>query len=602
MTMICAALLGSALLAAPPRVGVIAVGDDPGAAGELQRTIELRLSASRKLDLIDAAQIGATLPPAPPRPAGARPVDPALQKEAIGLLQQATDAYYQDRAALALERLATLATLQDRTQAFPVSERVRILLWRTAVYLALKDTAQAEIEALAALTLNPELKVDLTEFRPSVKEAVDRVRARGLRTVTILVSGLPPGATLELDDRVVSVPFKATPGRHRISASAPGRREVIRVFEVTSDVSVPMYLPFATDAATHAALKALATSSSPTRSERKIADEIASKLKLDWIVVAAAAGEARAVALAHPGSGVHVSPPSTAGNVAAWLEQHLTAVDAVAAVPTPRPARTPRPPKPPRPEGSAALAIDAAGGLAWTARDRALEAKGGAGFETSFGGVGPRVVVDASYGSPFAQLEAAWVNYGISTLDVTLPDGSDASVDGGTTVIARLHAGWRHSFAGGGEPAAAPSVFGALGISSETHTAKDVKDPDAGKLGLLTGYQRTAVEVALGGRYPFGGSLRPAISGGIVVAPVSTWTETPGNTTGKNPAPGTAFGWNLGVAITPASRLTVAVEYAGAMRSVSFEGTAKAPVDPALEDTTIDESFHTLGLTAGYRF
>lgn len=611
MTIVCAALLGSALLAAPPRVGVIVVGDDPAAAGELQRTIELRLSASKKIELTGAADLAAALPPAPARPAGARPVDPALQKEAAALLQEATDAYYQDRAAVALDRLAALQALQDRTQAFPVTERVRILLWRTAVFLALKDDTQAEAEALAALTLVPDVKVDLNEFRPSVKDAVDRVRARGFRTVTVVVSGLPAGGTLELDDRPVTAPFKASAGRHRLSARAPGRRDVVRTFDASSDLSLSMHLPFAMDPATEALFAALASTTDPTKEQRAPADQVASRLKLDWIVIAAAGSEARAIALAPKGVH-HTAAPSTPGSLAAWIEERIlggggaVAVSTPAATPrtvaTPRAVATPRPVRPPRPAGSSALALSAGGGVAWTTRSRSLEGKGGGGFETSFAGVGPRVTVDATYGSPFAHVEAAWINYGISTLDVTLPDGSSKSVTGGTTTLARLHAGWRHSFGGRGEPDAAPSIYGALGGSFETHTATDVKDPAAGDLGLLTGYSRTAIEVAAGGRYPLGGSLRPAISAGVVVAPTSTWSETPANTTGTKPTPAVAFGWSLGVAATPVTRLTVAIEYAGAMRSVGFSGTADAPVDPALEDPTIQESFHSLGVTAGYRF
>lgn len=600
MTIACAAFLGSVLFAAP-RVGVVVVGEDAGAAGDLQRAIELRLSANKKFEIAGANELGAALPPAPPRPSGARPIDPALQKEAAGLLQEATDAYYQDRAAFALERLGALQALQERTQAFPITERVRILLWRTAVFLALKDDAQAETEALAALTLIPDVKVDLNEFRPSVKDAVDRVRARGFRTVTVVVSGLPPGGILELDDRPVTAPFKASAGKHRLSARAPGRREVVRTFDASSDLSIPMSLPFAMDAATEASFLALSSLPEPTKEQRHPADLVASRLKLDWIVIASAGTEARAIALSP--KTYHAAPPSTALNLAAWIEERMSAGVAAIAVATPmatpRAVRTPRPPRPP---GSASLALAAAGGLAWTTRDRSFDGKDGGGFQTSFAGVGPRVTVDASYGSPFAHVEAAWINYGISTLDVTLPDGSSKSVSGGTTTLARLHAGWRQAFGARGEPDAAPSVYAALGGSFETHAATDVKDPSAGNLGLLTSYSRTAVEVALGGRYPLGGSLRPAISAGVIVAPTSTWSESPANTSGKNPETGPAFGWHLGVAATPVSRLTIALEYAGSMRSVELSGTATAPVDPALTDPTIEESFHSLGVTAGYRF
>lgn len=602
MTIACAALLGSVLFAAPPRVGVVVVGDDPGAAGELQRTIELRLGANKKLELVGATELGAALPPALARPAGTRPIDPALQKESAALLQEATDAYYQDRAAVALDRLAALQALQDRTQAFPVTERVRILLWRTAVFLALKDDTQAEAEALAALTLMPDAKVDLNEFRPSVKDAVDRVRARGLRTVTVVVSGLPAGGTLELDDRPVTAPFKTSAGKHRLSARAPGRRDVVRTFDASSDLSLSMFLPFATDAATDAMFVALASNPDPTKEQRQPADLVASKLKLDWIVIAASGG-ARAIVLSPKTH--HTSPASTPGNLAAWIEERIVGGAAVAVA---TPIATPRAvavatPRPVRPQGpKTPLVLAAGGGLAWTTRSRSLEGKDGGGFETSFAGVGPRVTVDASFGSPFAHVEAAWINYGISTLDVTLPDGSSKSVSGGTTTIGRLHAGWRQSFGGRGEPDAAPSVYGALGGSFETHAANDVKDPAAGELGLLTSYSRTAIEVALGGRYPLGGSLRPAISAGVIVAPSSTWSETPADTSGTSPKPAVGFGWNLGVAATPVSNLYVAIEYAGSTRSVAFSGTADAPVDPALTDPTITESFHSLGVTAGYRF
>ena len=605
MTIACAALLGSVLFAAPARVGVVVVGDDPGAAGDLQRTIELRLSANKRLELVGAAELGAALPAAPPRPAGTRPIDPMLQKEAAGLLQEATDAYYQDRAAVALDRLGALQALQERTQAFPTTERVRILLWRTAVFLALKDDTQAETEALAALTLMPDVKVDLNEFRPSVKDAVERVRARGFRTVTVVVSGRPAGGTLELDDRAVAAPFKASAGKHRLTARAPGRRDVVRTFDASSDISLSMVLPFAMDPATEAAFAALAANTDPTKEQRQAAEQVASRLKLDWIVVASAGTDARAIALS---SKTHQSaPPSSPANVAAWIDERLSGGSV--AVATPRTVATPMPTpravatsRPVRPPGSTALALAAGGGIAWTTRSRSLEGKDGGGFDTSFAGVGPRVTVDASYGSPFAHVAAAWINYGISTLDVTLPDGTSKSVTGGTTTIARLHAGWRQSFGSRGEPDAAPSVYGAIGGSFETHAADDVKDPASGELGLLTGYSRTAIEIALGGRYPIGGSLRPAISAGLIVAPTSTWSETPANTSGKKPAPAVSFGWNLGIAATPMSSLTVALEYSGSMRSVGFSGEAEAPVDPALTDPTIKESFHSVSVTAGYRF
>ena len=609
MTNLCAAaLFGSILLASPPRVGVVTVGEDAAAAGDLQRAIELRLSASRKAEVVGAAEIAAVLPAGPGSTAPAtRPLDPAVQKEAASLLREATDAYYQDRAAIALDRLGALAALHERAAAFPVADRVRMRLWRTAVFLALRDTAQAEAEALTALNLDPDLVVDLNEFRPSVRDAVERVRARGLRAATIVVPGLPSGATLELDGRPVTPPFKALSGRHELTARAPGRRDVKRIFEAgSSDLSVPMYLPVATDGPTETALTALATSSQPPREAREVAERIASRLDLDWLIVAVGrTNDARGIALSSDGDVFHASPVASGNaayaNLAAWFDQRILAEPAVAA--TPRPTRTPGPVQagPGGVVGSRALAITANGGLVWSSRNRRLSGDGGSGFDVSFGGVGPRVTVDASLGAPFAHVEAAWITYGISTLDVTLPDGSKSDVDGGTTTFARLQAGWRHAFTPG-EPDAGPSVYAALGGSWESHAANDVRQPGSGDLGLLASYQRTAVEVALGGRMPLNAPLSPAISGGLVVAPTSTWSETPSNTSGRKPSPAFAFGWSLGVAAKPSDRLTVSLDYTGSMRSIAFEGTAKAPLDPALTDPTLDESFHSLGVTAGYRF
>ena len=100
MTIVCAAFLGSVLLAAP-RVGVVVVGEDAGAAGDLQRAIELRLSANKKFELAGATELGAALPPAPPRPSGARPIDPALVKEAAA-------AYVKETKSLGLGRAPEL--------------------------------------------------------------------------------------------------------------------------------------------------------------------------------------------------------------------------------------------------------------------------------------------------------------------------------------------------------------------------------------------------------------------------------------------------------------------------------------------------------------
>lgn len=639
-------LLTSVARAAPAdagrRVGVIAVGADAAAAGELQRELELRLAAAPRVTLHG----GNDLAPAIGRAGTATPAsgpDAQKMREAADLLQKASDAYYEDRAAFALDRLGALAALHERTGNFPVGERVRLLLWRTAVFLALKDEPQAETEALAALTLNPELKVDLNEFRPSVKEIVEKVRGRGLRMVTVVVNGLSAGATLRLDDRAVSPRFQAPIGKHRLVASAMGRRDVGRTFDAAGDLSIPMTLPIALEPALETTLSGIVWRGQPSSQDAPILTGLATRLGVDWLVVAATrtdpASESRVVLISLAGGSSFASPQLAIGSgtnaaLATWTDSRLAsdltgAIAAVAvatpspvstatpaptatpvavavaiATPRPRPAPTAAPRVPPARRRAASgenVVLGARGGVLWLDRTRTISG-GGESFTTEFGGVGPRITADASRGMFFGEVEAAFLSYGISTLDVKLPDGSKTTVSGGSSLVARLGGGWRHAF-GDGDWDGSTVVRAGLGLVRETHSAEDVKDSSNQPLRLLTSYDRNGLELRVDGRLPFPDvTFRPAITGGLAVGPAIGFSESPKGATGTSPAAGPEFGAHLGVELAPMERLGVAFEILASMRDTKFKGTAQAPLNTAIRNATMSESFQGTALTARYRF
>ena len=637
-------LLTSVARAAPGdavrRVGVIAVGADAAAAGELQRELELRLAAAPRVTLRGGNDLAPVIGRSGLATAAAGP-DAQKLRDGADLLQKASDAYYEDRAAFALDRLGALGALHERAGNFPVAEHVRLLLWRTAVFLALKDEPQAEAEALAALTLSPELKVDLNEFRPSVKEMVDKVRGRGLRMVTVVVNGLPAGATLRLDDRAVTPRFQAPTGKHRLVASAAGRRDVGRTFDAAGDLSIPMTLPIALDPSLDAALSGIVWRGQPSTQDVPLLAGLATRLGVDWLVVAATrsdpASESRVVVLSPSGGPVFASPQLAIGAgtnaaLATWTDSRLaseltgaaaavavatpspvptatpapagTPVAVAIATPRPRPAPTAAPHFPPARRHAASsegVVLGARGGLLWLDRTRTISG-GGESFKTGFGGVGPRITADASRGMFFGELEAAFLSYGISTLDVKLPDGSKKTVGGGSSLVARLGGGWRHAF-GRGDWDGSPLVRAGLGVVHESHSAEDVKDASNQSLKLLTSYDRNGLELRVDGRFPFPDvSFRPAITGGLAVGPAIGFSESPKGATGTSPAAGPEFGAHLGVELAPLERLGVAFEILASMRDTKFKGTAQAPLSTAIRNATMSESFQGAALTARYRF
>lgn len=279
------------------RVGVLVLGPDDAGPGDLQRVLELRLNA-----LPDVAAIGATEVAAKASRA-VEPPDPvaAIAKEAEAILAEVQEAYYTNQSVKALDRLAALKSLYDRAGTLEARRRAEFLLWRTAVLLLLGDDANAEIEATEALTLKPDLEVDLTVFKPSVAKEVKRIRARLGKAVKVSFLDAPAGARVRLDEtRLETLPAGAAPalfvfpGKHTVEVSAPGRRTWRRDVNVKGDVALRPSLAVALDATLADSLSATIWSGSMEGSAGRELTRLVPELGLDWLLAVATRTEPNA--------------------------------------------------------------------------------------------------------------------------------------------------------------------------------------------------------------------------------------------------------------------------------------------------------------------
>ena len=578
-----------------PRVGVLTIGDD-SLAGPLQKDLERVFAASPDLKLRTGSEMASRL--VVPRVVVSAPVgpDPAAKAEATQLLEEAKGAYYDDASAKALDRLAKLESLQERSGGFPALQRIEMRLWRVAVFLALKDEQQASDEGLAALSIDPELRIDLKELPPSVNDEVEKVRSTRLKIFSVNVSGLPPVADVNVDGRSVPSRFRAAAGHHRITVNSPGRREVVREVDVARDVSVSIPLPLAVPAEADAAAVALAWPVAGATVDPTPIAALATKLDVDWIVVvstrATPKAEARAMAVSAKGG-------------AAWIGSATASSPTLAqtlgdeAIPALRKsiARANRP----KSGGSHVAADEGAGwtlgasaALALDARYRSLSGSGGS-VKTLFAGTGPQLGIRASNGATLASLDVAWTTFGFSSLAVKLPDGSTRTASGGSTLGVSLAGGRRVALSSNGFEDG-PTLRYGLGLVFEDHSATDVTSSSGGKLGLLSSYLRIAPELRGGARIPL---TEFAISGDLGISPVGYWVDTPSKVYGKSATAIPAFGWRFAASRGDADRLRLEVAWTGSLSGANHTGVAAVPSTPPMSSVKVRENVQalTVGLT-----
>lgn len=168
------------------------------------------------------------------------------QSTARELQKKAAEAYFDGRAAKALEYIQQIETASPLAKSWwPVSEQIHLRLWRTAIFLELKDREQARSEARAALTLRPALEVDLGEFPPQVAKLVESERSAGLRNVTVVVRDQPDDAKIFVDGRPVGARFRVPAGRHQLKVTAARYIPYETWFDAPADRAVPVHMPLA---------------------------------------------------------------------------------------------------------------------------------------------------------------------------------------------------------------------------------------------------------------------------------------------------------------------------------------------------------------------
>lgn len=586
---------------AVPRVAIVVVGDDAAAAGALQRELEHALvtpGIALRTSSVLASKLVVARPPAPSGPSDQAKADAAK------LLEDAKNAYYDDASAQALDRLAKLEALQESSGGFPNIQRVEMRLWRVAVFLALKDEQQADDEALTALSIEPDVKIDLKELPPSVKDEVDKVRATRLRVIAVIVSGLPPVAEVKVDGRSVPSRFRAAVGHHKLSVYSPGRIELTKEFDATADVSIFLPLPLAIPDEAAKALTAAVSDGEgaavpPAPAAAAPAPDplasLASRLGVDWIAAvvtrSGATPDARALvvsasgATAWRGKAVPLGASATRAladqigpNLRAAIEKAKRSAEASRVAELQEIGWHYAP--------SASLAV--------AARYRSLEG-GGQSVKELFAGTGPALAIEAVNGKLRLFGALSWVTYGPSKLDVTFDDGSSRSVDGGATLSARLGAGFRNALSRNGY-ADGPSIRYGLALLVDEHSGHDVTTAAGGKLGLLPSWTRIAPEIGVGGRMPFG---TLALAADVGVAPVGLWVDSPAKVYGSSSTASTAIAWRVSGTWGDAGRLQLEAAWAGSLSGADHKGTAQIPTTPAF--TAVKERENVQAITLGVR-
>jgi hypothetical protein len=314
--------------AVPPRLAVICVGSDPKAVGALQNEVEQHLSSATNVTIVRAAELATRFSGGAPSEVTLEPVDAATTERAEALFKDATYELYKDRLVAAVERFEALLTLQEQDGRFPLNERVRLRLWRASAYQALDSPGQADREIRAALSLSPDLVVDPNEFAPRLASAVSRVRgATRPRLVSVSMAGLPAGAIVAVDGRVVPVPFTVAAGVHELRAVARGFQTIRQTFEAADGAEVHVSLPLVVPDEVDASLRAIVRAG--TASDEAVV-ALSDAVGTDWLAVVVVTADSSRSALIHLGGSPVLASPTiregtaaAPGEIAIWMQDTL---------------------------------------------------------------------------------------------------------------------------------------------------------------------------------------------------------------------------------------------------------------------------------------
>jgi len=587
------------------RTAVIAVGADDAqlAVGTLQRELEVSVGRVRGVEIVPGtllapALAGATAPAPPPVLPAA---DPGARQAWEDLFGRVERSFVEDRLQEALQLLAEIDRLHQRTRFVPTAERVRLLLWRATVHLAQGDSTTAEQRVRAALVLDPTAPIDPRVFPPSVRKLAASVTKAEFRFVKLVVTGAPAGSAVFVDGRPVPVDGIPT-GSHHLTVGAAGFQWLeVPLPDVQSDRTIDVALPLAPPASTERVLRDMAVASAETVPDFRALQELATSIDADALVI-----------VTHVQSKVDPNPAEPCADVAdltgrkirgvfwrrgrTWSRTLAAAPRAYSDDEAGRRAFT---------QWLEGELADASGGflraigtnvsasVGPSARHVRFYDADGDGYETAFTGMGGSVSVGVTPGRWIAGVEAIYAHYGFVGVKIRSPgevddergppenDASGGYVYGGHVGVGRRFLLKGDSFDRG----AWVSLEGVAGW--ERREADDVNE-----LGIFPSHDRSFSGPRVRGAVPVPWT-QVVVEGALSAHVYSAWEEKPRGTSGTKPTADPRGSLEL---LARWQRPRSSVRWAGVFqletRSTSFGGRARMPVQPAIQGARRDEDIY----------
>ncbi len=561
-----AAILATYLLAAPDSTAVIAVGDDAAVAARLQAALEGAVKSPLGAGAV-GARIGIPEPEPTPHPDRAR---------ARELLAKASAAFYDDRYEELLDALRKAEEIELEPR-----ERIEVSLWRASVVLALGDRAGAARAVHSALTLDPDLVVDVKVFPPAIRDIATEEKAK-LGPIPVTVPKIPDGATLTVDGRPAGAKLSLPPGTHVAELSGPGIRRARRTFEVTVGKPTTIDVAFAPSLASDVASEiASAVSRADAPSNRF---EIVKKLDAAVVVFAVArADESRAVVWwredgRRSASEWRANDERGRSALAAFVAKELAA-----GAPSQRDRAW---------RWSTTVITGAAiRNLSVTQRtDRELAYRGG------FGGLDLKAEATAARGPWSLMVGAGTRSYSMTKVRATQGTQTLAAGTGGDSWSASAEAAWTPPLGAPGESQRFDAMLG-LGIEYERYAGFD-----PGAYGFLpdhTWYAATG-RAGVSAKFPLGsGHLRVVLRG---AAGLGHWEDHPSGTLGEPEAVSLALGGDTSVTWIGAGTWRAGAGASLEARVMKFSGYARTAVQPPLQDANVAETLQGFHVFVGKEF
>lgn len=604
-----AAILFASSASTLPRVGVVCFGSNPPDVAHLQEVVQAQLRQDLEVVVVSPETQGTILDSRASvlMPASGRVL--IVQRESDRILGDVKTAYYEDRLAYAMDQLGDLRARQQAIEGYPLQARVRVFLWRAAVYLELGDQDQARRELRLALALNLEPEVDLREFRPSLLKLLNRVKTEEIQTVQVQLKGTPVGAKVWVDERPVGGRFQVSAGEHQLLVKAPGYQDYKRELSFHEDQVVAARLALSLKPTVQELFASVVWENKVGKKAAELVDEIRRQSGLAALVLVglqwSPSARARSVLVLGSGRSDIVASdiiPWGAGKeveVSAWVAERLRnyfqPVAAKKGVRNQERLLARR-----HAASSLQLSLDAGG--VGTVRRRVISGfSHGADFDVQFVGAGPSLQLSVRRGRLQGGLVGDWVQYDFSRPTLIQPDGQEVRLRGGDTFRGRFEFGLR-TWDWLELSAVKPVVVLGLGARWEQHKAVSLGD-DSGDSGLFSSYTYWGpfVWVQMGwplhlGRHRFDFQL-----GGSWL-PWSEWRHQPQSRYGKESGAPLGYGWSTGIGYDTGDSWRLGFVLASTQLQGSYSGSASVNLEPELSNAKLLEDSTTALFSFGWLY